>query len=230
MEQPLAHFLASLYSSGEMFNSLRVRLPCALSCLLPARSLSATSVCAARERFIPGKTRGVTVSELRGPTIDESDYASINIDALAQDMKQGDALERPFERHPTGDMAEREFYGVKYKDMPYVQVLCAPNSTRFWLRDINHRKLLYVTPVRLGFLNAKRRSNVAAQAAGLSLGQQIRNLNIKAVRVKIDGFNNGRVAGLKGILQAGIHIVSVTDNSYVDWGWRKRAKKPKRRN
>ncbi|TRY62842.1 hypothetical protein TCAL_03980 [Tigriopus californicus] len=174
----------------------------------------------------------MSTTDLRGPTIDESDHASINIDALARDMGEDGSvgIERPFERHPNGDMAERVFYGVKFKDMPYVQVLCAPNSTRFWLRDISHKKLLYVTPVRLGFLNAKRRSNVAAQAAGLSLGQQIRNLNIKAVRVKIDGFNNGRVAGLKGILQAGIHIVSVTDNSYVDWGWRKRAKKPKRRN
>ena len=46
----------------------------------------------------------------------------------------------------------------------------------------------------------------------------------------MDGFNNGRLAGLKGLLQANINIVSVTDCTKIDWHWAKRAKKRQRSN
>ncbi len=44
---------------------------------------------------------------------------------------------------------------------------------------------------------------IAAQVAGLAMGQKLRSLNIRTIRVRISGFNAGRIASLKGITQAG---------------------------
>ena len=71
---------------------------------------------------------------------------------------------------------------------------------------------------------------MAAQATGLVVGQKLRQMGIKTIRVRIDGFNAGRIASLTGILQAGITIVSISDCTVIDWGWCQRAKKRKRRN
>ena len=65
-------------------------------------------------------------------------------------------------------------------------------------------------------MNAKKRSNVAAQATGLVAGQKLRQMNQKTIRVRIDGFNLGRLSSLQGILQAGINIVSISDVTVVD--------------
>ena len=89
---------------------------------------------------------------------------------------------------------------------------------------------MYTTPRLNGFLHAKKRTNVAAQATGLVVGQKLRQMNHRIVRVRIDGFNAGRIASLLGITQAGITIVSISDVTVVDWGWCQRAKKRKRRN
>ena len=73
-------------------------------------------------------------------------------------------------------------------------------------------------------------SSVAAQATGLVVGQKLRQLNQKTVRVRISGFNMGRISALTGLVQAGMNVVSISDVTVVDWGWCQRAKKRKRKN
>ena len=55
-------------------------------------------------------------------------------------------------------------------------------------------------------------------------------MNYKTIRVRVDGFNLGRISAITGITQAGINVASISDVTSVDWGWCQRAKKPKRRN
>ena len=121
----------------------------------------------------------------------------------------------------------------RYKDLPYVTIICTLNHTKFWANEAHgkpNERLFYTTPRLNGFLHAKKRTNVAAQATGLVMGQKLRQMGIKTIRVRIDGFNAGRIASLTGILQAGISIVSISDVTVIDWGWCQRAKKRKRRN
>ena len=79
-------------------------------------------------------------------------------------------------------------------------------------------------------MHAKKRTNVAAHATGLVVGQKLRQMKQSTVRVRIDGFNQGRISSLLGISQAGIIIVSISDITVVDWGWCQRAQKRKRQN
>ena len=118
----------------------------------------------------------------------------------------------------------------RYKDLPYITIICTLNHTKFWANAADGKKLWYTTPRMNGFLHAKKRTNVAAQATALVVGQKLRQMNIRTVRVRIDGFNAGRISSILGIIQAGLTIVSISDVSVVDWGWCQRAKKRKRRN
>ena len=62
------------------------------------------------------------------------------------------------------------------------------------------------------------------------MGQKLRGLGIRTIRVKINGFNSSRVSALKGLIQAGIEIVCVTDVTTVHFDWPQRARKRPRQN
>ena len=81
-----------------------------------------------------------------------------------------------------------------------------------------------------GFLNAQKRTTVAAQATGHIVGQKLRLLNMRTVRLRVSGFNAGRISSIKGLVQSGTNVVCISDITTVDWHWAQRAKKPKRRN
>ena len=53
---------------------------------------------------------------------------------------------------------------------------------------------------------------------------------MRHIKVRLDGFNSGRISGLKGLLKAGVNVVSVSDATHIDWHWVKRAKKRPRVN
>ncbi len=135
-----------------------------------------------------------------------------------------------FETFPDMETLDVAFDGVPYRRLPFVHVRCHRNNTRFWAFDADGKQLEYCAPLEFGFKNAAKRTNVAAQVAGVNMGQRLRNRNARTVRVRVEGFGNGRVPGIKGLVQAGLTVVSVTDQTHVDWGWTRRAKKRKRQN
>ena len=65
---------------------------------------------------------------------------------------------------------------------------------------------------------------MAGQVAGLNMGQKLRGLGIKTIRLRINGFNAARVSTIKGITQAGIEIVAIADVTPVNWDWPQRSK------
>ena len=171
------------------------------------------------KHYKKGSGKGPSPTELRGRTIDESDNLTLNLDAFQrQDV------------FPTPETFERLFDGIPFADLPVVTIRCCPNNTRFWLHDAKSGKLLeYDSPRMHGYVNAAKRTNVAAQVTGQSLGQSLRNRGIRTVRVRVDGFNNGRVAAVKGIAQI-VKVASVTDVTPIDWHWSVTKQKRKRQN
>jgi len=133
-----------------------------------------------------------------------------------------------FQVYPDEETAETLFNGIKYKDLPYVHVEMSANNTRMSAYSSDNEQLHYTTAVEQGFLNAKKKSAVAAQAVGLAMGQKLRTMNQRTVRVRLKGFNLGRIPAVQGLVQAGINIVSVSDVTHIDWTWQKRAKKRRR--
>ena len=97
-------------------------------------------------------------------------------------------------------------------------------------RHADDREIWYNAPAHHGFLNAKKRTNVAGQVAGLNMGQKLRGLGIRTIRVQVAGFNAARGSVLKGIVQAGIEIVAIADVTTVHWDWPQRARKKPRKN
>ena len=86
------------------------------------------------------------------------------------------------------------------------------------------------SPAVNGFLNTQKRTAVAAQATGHVVGQKLRLLNMRTVRIRISGFNAGRISAIKGLVQSGTTVVCLSDITTVDWHWSQRAQKPKRVN
>ncbi len=147
--------------------------------------------------------------------------------------KQEDGSEKPleasaadtFQTFPDMDTLEQMYDGQKYKELPFVHIRCHKNNTRFMAYTADLRQIEYCVPKDFGFVNAAKRTDVAAQVAGVNMGQRLRNRNIRTIRVTVEGFNAAKQAGIKGLVQAGMTVVSLTDHTYVDWGWRRRAKK-----
>ena len=79
-------------------------------------------------------------------------------------------------------------------------------------------------------LDTHRALSRSFQITATNLGQMLRSNSHRTVRVRIDGFNNGRIAAVKGLTLAGIKVVSVSDVTWIDWDWTRRAKKRKRMN
>lgn len=173
-------------------------------------------------KWIQGKGKGPSPTQLRGSLVDESVEADKNTLALSES--------EAFQLFSDGDTAERLFNGIKFKDLPIVTIKCTFNHTRFWVTKADGHPLFYTSPKRIGFLNAKKRTNVAAQAAGNAVGQKLRLLNARTVRVRVAGFNQGRIASIKGLVQSGTTVVSISDITTVHWDWPQRARKRKRQN
>ena len=58
---------------------------------------------------------------------------------------------------------------------PYVTIRCSKTNTRFYAHDGDGSQIEYLVPVSLGFINAQKKTNVAAQVTAASLGQKLRN-------------------------------------------------------
>ena len=171
-----------------------------------------------------GKTKGPSPSDLRGKLIDGSDNIEENFEALSE------AVQEEFQIFPDETTSDKLFNGIKFKDLPYVTIKCTFNHTRFWVNKADGTLLYYTSPQLNGFLNAQKRTGVAAQATGHIVGQKLRLLNMRTVRLRVSGFNAGRISSIKGLVQSGTNVVCISDITTVDWHWAQRAKKPKRRN
>ena len=174
--------------------------------------------------IILGKSKGPSPTDLRGKLVDESDNVEETLGALSE------AVQEEFQVFPDETTSEKTFNGIKFKDLPYVTILCHYNHTKFYLSKADGTFIYYTSPQRIGFLNAQKRTGVAAQAAGHTMGQKLRLLNMRTIRVRISGFNQGRISSIKGLVQSGTNVVCISDITTVDWNWAQRAKKPKRKN
>ena len=177
-----------------------------------------------------GASKDASIKDFRGATIDESEQASVNIDALSMAQSEAGADKAKFQYIPDDRVLEQEFNNVKYKDLPYVTVCCGRNNTRMWANDKTGKMLFYTSPLYNGFKNAAKRTNVAAQVTGMKMGQLLRGHNIRQVKVRVDGFNLGRIASIEGLVQSGIDVVSISDVTTVLWHYPQRPKKRKRQN
>ena len=83
-----------------------------------------------------------------------------NVESNIGALTAAQATDANFKLYPDEMTAETLFNGIKYKDLPYVTILCHKNHTRFWANAANGTKLHYTAPTLHGFINAKKRTTV----------------------------------------------------------------------
>lgn len=103
--------------------------------------------------------------------------------------------------------------GVRYEDLNVIHIKVTKNNTTIQMTDPKGKSLLFRTCGAEGFRNAKKGTNIAAQATGITLGMKSLAMGVRNVRIKIRGLGPGRAASLKGLQMAGLNIVSITDNT-----------------
>merc|ERR1712215_154412 len=138
----------------------------------------------------------------------------INLDSLAK--VENEEVKDTFTTFPDENTSEQLFNGIPFKDLPYVTMVLHRNNTKLIARYADQRYIWSTTPSRHGFLNAKKKTNVAGQVAGLNMGQKLRGIGIKTIRLRINGFNAARISTVQGITQAGIQIVAIQDVTPID--------------
>jgi len=182
---------------------------------------SSSSALSRTDRFIVGKSK-MKVKPIA--EVDKSGDEVVNIDALVEAEEEVTQDEEAFKVFSDETTPDQLFNGIKFKDLPNVLIRLHKHNTRIIARHADGRYIWHNSPSMHGFLHAKKRTAVAGQVAGLNMGQKLRGLGIRTIRVRINGFNQARIATVKGITQAGINIVAIADVTTVDWGWCQRAK------
>nr|CAD7447659.1 unnamed protein product [Timema bartmani] len=118
---------------------------------------------------------------------------AVDIDSLIKrELHCGSCFSRedmfPDERTPT-----TLFDGIPFQDMPICNIRVSPNNTIFTLSDAKGTiKMLRSCGIE-GFKNARKGTNIAAQATAISISTKALERGYKTVRVRIRGLGPGRM-------------------------------------
>lgn len=118
---------------------------------------------------------------------------------------------------PDLHLPTRLFNGTMFRDIPILHVKATKNNTLMTVSDSNGLPYLLRSCGYDGFKNARKGTNVAAQATGFVLGKKMMQRGLRTVRVKVNGLGPGRLSSLRGVTIAGVEIISITDSTRVSW-------------
>jgi len=124
-----------------------------------------------------------------------------------------DISRRSTSMFPDADTPNMLVDGVRFAELPIIHIRVSKNNTIMWVVDHKGVVLLRNSCGYEGFKNAKKGTNIAAQATAISLCQKAAEIGVKNVRITIKGLGPGRMASLKGLQMGGINIVSITDTT-----------------
>lgn len=117
---------------------------------------------------------------------------------------------------PTAETASMLVNGVRYDELPVIHVHASKNNTIITVTDHTGAKhFLRSSCGQEGFKTARKGTNVAAQATGLSVGAQMMRKGLRDARVALKGIGVGRLPSIKGVHMAGVNIVSISDRTTI---------------
>ncbi|KAI5709802.1 hypothetical protein M8J75_003403 [Diaphorina citri] len=105
------------------------------------------------------------------------------------------------------------FDGLKFKNLPIMNIRVTKNNTILSLSDAKGVVKLLRSCGMEGFKNARKGTNIAAQAAGITIGKKALEIGVSSVRINVRGLGPGRLASIKGLEMTGLNIVSITDST-----------------
>jgi len=116
--------------------------------------------------------------------------------------------------------------GVMFSELPILHIKVSKNNTLMTLTTHDGKILVRRSCGTEGFKHCRKGTTVAAQTTGLAMANRIHKAGLKNVRVVIKGLGPGRMSSVKGLVDGGINIVSITDDSpYLEFPLRPPAAK-----
>ncbi|CAG9813545.1 unnamed protein product [Phaedon cochleariae] len=144
------------------------------------------------------------------PAVDEGAIGEKSIDVDSMIHKNVDTF-------PDFNTPNRLFNGVPFKNLPIFNIRVSKNNTIINLTDAKGLPKFIRSCGVEGFKNARKGTNIAAQATAVSIGTKAVENGYKTVRLTVRGLGPGRMAAIKGLQISGLEIVSITDNTRVSW-------------
>ncbi|ESO92532.1 hypothetical protein LOTGIDRAFT_233001 [Lottia gigantea] len=115
---------------------------------------------------------------------------------------------------PNKDTASMLINDVPFCELPIIHIKATSNNTILSVTDHKGVVMYSETCGTVGFRNVKKGTNIAAQAAAISIAQKLaRGKGIRVVRINVKGFGAGRLASMTGFKMAGVTMVSITDST-----------------
>ncbi|XP_013100022.2 small ribosomal subunit protein uS11m [Stomoxys calcitrans] len=118
---------------------------------------------------------------------------------------------------PDAGLNNQLFNGLPFSDIPIANIRVSPNNTIIVFTDSKGVPRLTHSCGVEGFKNARKGTNIAAQATAITVGSKALELGWKTIRVKVKGLGPGRMSAIKGLQMSGLNIISITDNTPVSW-------------
>lgn len=109
------------------------------------------------------------------------------------------------------------FGGVPFQDIPIVNIRVTKNNTILSLTNSKGDIQVIRSCGIEGFKNARKGTNIAAQATAISFCGKIVDRGIKQARITVRGLGPGRMSAIKGLQMGGLNIISITDMTRVSW-------------
>ncbi|KAK7496932.1 hypothetical protein BaRGS_00011912 [Batillaria attramentaria] len=100
--------------------------------------------------------------------------------------------------------------GVRYDELPIIHIKASHNNTIITATD--HKGTLTAEGT-VGFRNARKGTNIAAQAAAIALAEKAVKQGLNLARICVKGIGPGRLPAVKGLQMSGITVVSITDTT-----------------
>lgn len=115
---------------------------------------------------------------------------------------------------PTPETHSMLFDGVRYDQLPVAHIHTSKNNTIISVTDhIGSKFIAQGSCGTEGFKNAKKGTNIAAQATGINVGTRALKAGLTNVKVTIKGLGPGRTASVKGLQMSGLQVISITDDT-----------------
>ncbi|KAK7115367.1 uncharacterized protein [Littorina saxatilis] len=165
------------------------------------QSIHATSCLQVLDKDSPGKKSAKKLRE------EESEIAAPpDVDLPLQDFK----MESMFPSLETHSML---INGVRYDELPIIHIKATHNNTIITVTNGKGDPIAMESAGTVGFRNARKGTNIAAQAAAISLAEKAIKNGVELARICVRGIGPGRLPAIKGLQMSGITAVSITDNT-----------------
>lgn len=90
-------------------------------------------------------------------------------------------------------------------------IIASKNNTRVMITLPNGNPLINMTGGNLDLTGFKRGTAAAAENIALKVGEKAKALGVNTIKLYTIGFGKGRESGIKGLKQAGLHILAIID-------------------